>query len=175
MEIKSRRNYEIHKKLVIFIFVAIFFGSFCGSSAFEEVECEIIEKDYWHPFGRIKACRMVETTSIDTPETIIASESDEFMGGLDFTENSKIFFLPISVGETFPNLRAYNAYDCSIQAISKQNFEGLNKLELLFLFNNQITTISKGTFEDLKALEVLDLCKKISIEFQLSIFSFVSF
>jgi hypothetical protein len=161
MENKSQQNYKVHKKLAIFIFVAVFFGLFYGSSATEEIECEIIDKSSWYAVGRIKVCSMVEKTSIHSPETTIASESDELMGGLDFSENLKIFFLPINVGQNFVNLRAYNAYDCSIQAISKQNFAGLIKLELLFLFNNQITTIPNETFEDLKALEILDLCKNI--------------
>lgn len=98
---------------------------------------------------------MRTSTSIDAEGSTI-SPKDESAQGLDFDGNKKIKFLPIKVAETFPNLLVYDARICSL-TITKANFEGIDKLNLLYLHENRISTINSETFEDLIALEKFKL------------------
>jgi hypothetical protein len=106
---------------------------------------------------RLKVCDMSEKTSINAPNVTISTKRDESISGLNFNYNRKIFYLPIDVAEKFPYLTNYGAMACSISKISKLNFNGLNKLKHLWLFDNQIEKIDSDTFQDLVALETLDL------------------
>lgn len=103
---------------------------------------------------------MDQTTSIDAADVTISTRNNSIKA-LVLQDNKKIFFLPVRVGEKFPNLQGYTAYGCSIKVISRENFETLGNLEYLELGGNQIETISSDTFSSLKNLENLMLCKKI--------------
>lgn len=104
---------------------------------------------------------MDRTTSIDAKDSTILTRDDS-IGGLWLYSNKKIQFLPIRVGEKFPNLMGIFAGDCSINEISRENFKGLNKLKHLILRNNQIEMIARDTFNDLTSIERFDLGKKLS-------------
>ena len=71
-----------------------------------------------------------------------------------------IFYLPVKVNESFQQLFAYSADECSVESISKDNFKGMRSLKVLHLSHNQIEEISNGVFEDLVSLEYLVLSKK---------------
>lgn len=116
------------------------------------------------------------TTSIDE-QNVTISTSDVSMGGLSFHNNKKIVFLPINVGEKFPNLINYNAAYCSVKEVLKLNFKNLNKLKTLALHYNQIEKIGTETFSDLTSLEELNLSKEnyfllIFLIFFLTIFTY---
>lgn len=111
--------------------------------------------------GYQMACNMFRVTIIDSPAFTIVSAKDETIGGLNFGRNKNISFLPVNVHETFPNLKILFAGSSSIKAITKANFENLNKLEELYLFYNEIEIIGIDVFEDLASIERLDLGEEI--------------
>lgn len=98
-----------------------------------------------------------------TDETLILAQ-DSFVQGLELERNNMIFYLPIKIAESFPNLLALSAWDCSLKEISRKNFENLSKLKQLILYRNEIETIFYDTFADLIALEYLNLRKKNSTD-----------
>jgi len=98
---------------------------------------------------------MTEKTVIDSTGFLFKSTEDEEVKAISYWGNKKIQFLPEMIGETFPNMNALVARDCSIRAISKKNFEKLSKLVILDLDKNQIERIESDTFEGLMALEHL--------------------
>lgn len=137
-----------------------------------EVSCEnVLEVDWGTPIGQAKTCVIHESTTIDA-EGFTITPKDETMGALDFHANKKVKFLPTGVSESLPNLLLYDARKCSLTTISKTHFKDLNKLKVLNLYGNQISTINSDTFEDLIALEILWLRKKFIFIF--SNYSFIS-
>lgn len=141
------------------VFVLILLLKVFTSSEAKEVSCERLNDVLWlGTIGSVKTCLMDTKTSIDDPGATIYSR-DNFVNGLSFRHNVKIFYLPDNVAESFPNLEGYTAWYCSVKEISKRNFNGLEKLKYLSLGGNQIEMIANGTFEDLVNLEFLSLCK----------------
>lgn len=133
----------------------------------KQTACEVFDfLDNVGRFGTPLTCGMMETTSIDETKVTISSKRNVSVEGLTFSFNRKIFFLPENVNNNFPNLKIYFAENCSIKAISKENFEGLNKLKILRLLFNQIEKISSETFNDLVAIEYLYLGEKSFIRSQ---------
>lgn len=94
---------------------------------------------------------------------VTISTHDKSIGALVFYSNTNIFYLPVGVDQSFPNLLGYEAEHCAIKIISRQNFKRLKKLKFLFLAHNQIEKISSNTFNDLKYLTRLDLSENFSI------------
>lgn len=92
-------------------------------------------------------------------EGYVVSPAETSILGITFYLNKKISFLPVRVDETFPNLIAYSAADCSLTSVSRINFKNLKKMKTLNLRNNQIVKVKSDTFEDLTLLEVLWLGK----------------
>lgn len=119
----------------------------------KEVFCETFRKN-----GDNKVCLMTIKTSIDTPNVTVSTQ-DPIVTDLALSGNVKIFYLPELIDRNFPNLIRYNAIMCSVKELSRKNFKGLSKLQILFLTSNEIKKINKDTFEDLKALQYLDLCE----------------
>lgn len=71
--------------------------------------------------------------------------------------NKKIFYLPDKIGDAYPNLIIIRAGNCSITAISRQNFKGLNKLKNVYLPDNQIKELENGAFKGLLELRCIYL------------------
>lgn len=140
------------------------FQKFCGFDEPLEVFCAKI--DFLKAEAQtdmVKTCYMDNNTSIDAKGAIVGTTSDRTIGGLDFSRNKKIVFLPENVVQKFQYLVNYNASDCSVKEISKKNFELLNKLSSLDLHGNQIERIPRDTLDDLTDLKVLYLSKKNQI------------
>lgn len=89
----------------------------------------------------------------------IDAEKNENVLIIDMSDEKLIEFLPVNVAEKFPNLQFYNAPDCAIKTIYKENFRDLSKLKYLNLYGNQLTKIESGIFDDLKSLTKLYLTK----------------
>lgn len=148
-------DFFTNRKIFIILLLVIEENSWEANAL--QVSCESVGHSYWgETIGYMKTCNLRRSTSIDS-EGIKISPDDESMQGLEFDFNKKIKFLPVEVSETFSNLLAYSAYDCSLTSIKKANFAGLNKLKSLQLNGNQISSINSETFEDLIALELLYL------------------
>lgn len=143
-------------KSFVLIFVLKVFTSIKESET-KKVSCESFSDVNWESVGNVKTCFMTSTTSIDELGAVITPRDDS-VKALTFHGNKKIFHLPVNVAETFPNLEAYYARDCSLKEVPKRSFNGLIKIKLLSLEeNNEIEKISIGTFEGLVALKTLYL------------------
>lgn len=129
----------------------------------KEVACERVNDDDWYGnVGTVKTCFMDQMTAIDTNDVNVSTRDDS-VGGLDLSNNKNIFYLPLKVGENFPNLIVYAAPDCSIKEISKDNFKGLTKLKYLGLGGNHLETIANEIFSEIQSLQVLYMGEKNSI------------
>lgn len=123
-----------------------------------EINCEAIRRGTWLSLqnATLKTCLLQTFIRIDAANKKV-SNSDVSVRAISFFKNSYIFYLPIDVSKSFPNLVAYEASETSINEISKVNFKNLRKLLFLDLSYNTIETIFSDTFEDLVELEILRL------------------
>lgn len=128
--------------------------------------CESMGAENWTHAGRQKTCYIKFTTWINSTGCSISS-TRESTTGLSFWGSKKIYFLPVKVAESFPNLLVYGANACSVRTISKENFKNLNKMIRLDIGHNFIETVPTDTFEDCIALEWLQMgnVNKLSLVF----------
>lgn len=126
----------------------------------KEIACERFG-DYNLSPHPVESCFMDISTSINETDVEIIKCDNFNVDELNFNNNKNIFFLPIKVAKTFPNLINFRSASCSIKDISYENFKGLNKLKFLSLRENQIEMIPCNSFEDLVDLEELYLGKKV--------------
>lgn len=132
-----------------------------SETAANEGRCESFENQSWiSPFGTLKTCLMEGVTSIDNSNFEISSGPDETVTGLGLKTNKKIKFLPVRIALKFPELVGFSAYECSLTLISRENFRGLRKLRILYLYNNAIENLPADVFQDLVSLEELHLSIK---------------
>lgn len=151
-----KMKFQTFRKILICVF---FLEIFCLIET-TEVTCEKFENIIWvAPVGLVKNCYMTQTTSIDERNVTI-SNFDDSVKALKLNNNKKNFYLPVQIDKRLPNILAINAAYCSIKEIFKDNFNGLDKLIVLLLENNQIEKIPNDVFKDLKSLEQLWLRKK---------------
>lgn len=125
----------------------------------KQISCESESMVTWTGVGELKTCWMTLLTKIDSIETSIIPDAE--VGGLIFGGNRNISFLPVELAISFPELKVFESWGCSIKTIVKAHFKDLRFLVYLYLQRNQIDTISSDTFEDLSSLELLNLRKKI--------------
>lgn len=127
----------------------------------KEIFCERFYSGNWIPLKNetFTVCDMKIETEIYEPNVKISNFDDSVLS-LTFYTNRNIFYLPIDVAKSFPNLTAFGADETSIKEISKENFRNLRKLRCLTLVSNKIEMIFSDTFEDLESLEVLWLGKR---------------
>lgn len=116
-----------------------------------EISCEKIEQG-----NDVKLCYLDKTTSINSNDTTIATKDDS-VKGIFMQYNEKIRYLPVGVHKKFSKLEKYFAAECSIQAISKENFEKLTKLQEIWLTTNEITKVKSDTFQGLSSLKIVKL------------------
>lgn len=130
----------------------------CGyiESTTTDISCERIA-----PRRYSKCCFLDNTTSIDTANSSFSGIRDDSVREINFAHNKKIFFLPIRLNDKYPELRSYDAANCSVKAVSKQNFERMVNLKYLKLSRNEIETLDSNTFEDLANVNYLNIGKNI--------------
>lgn len=137
----------------IFLLVFVVVPALKGETIVQ-IPCEIIEIEDQ------KTCSVPETTGIESFNFTISARRDSTIERLQF-RNKNIIFLPTRVDKNFPNLKTYDAFDCSIKSISRENFRNLFKLIILNLNTNNISEISSDAFNDLSELSILILGKNI--------------
>lgn len=126
----------------------------------KQVHCEELGENSWSPTMTANlCCFMHSNTVIDSPWYSISSRADTNVGTLLFQGNREIYFLPINIAEKFVNLKLYNAADCSIEIIRKENFKALRNMRQLHLNRNRIEKVASDTFEDMTELELVYLRK----------------
>lgn len=150
---KLRSNYRLYAAFIVIALLPI------GQT--KTLTCESVSNGDWTGTvnGARKTCWMFETTAIDSTGYTFSSTTESAVEAMSFKHNKKIEFLPENVAAVFPNLLAWDAKNCSIKTISKENFKELDKLLVLVLMGNQIATIFRGTFDGLVSLKALELCR----------------
>lgn len=109
--------------------------------------------------NNIKQCFMDYVSSVDRDDFVIPGHKDESIKAVYMKNNSNIEFLPVQIYRKFPNLLQYSMINCELSEIFKKNFEHLNQLQLLDLSDNRIEIIRSDTFEGLSRLENIFLSK----------------
>lgn len=118
-----------------------------------ELQCSLV---FRCDFGF--CCEMDDVTVIKSVDTVISPSrgNDIRPHRLDMNVNSRVEFLPTS-SDYLKSLIIYEAKECSIKSIWKENFKGMVWLEKLDLAGNLIETIRTDTFEELFKLETISL------------------
>lgn len=101
-----------------------------------------------------------EPTQIRHDDTTFLTVEEGSVDGLRIVSSwdaREIYFLPVRIYQSYPNLIGIYAGKQKIREISKKNFQNLLKLEYLFLNNNNIRKVKSDTFEDLIKLKVVNL------------------
>jgi hypothetical protein len=143
------------RKLVFLALILVQFSQQINGDV--KVSCEFINNfDAGFIDGILKSCDISPTAKINSTRATISS-TDTSISRLNLSNNKQVIYLPEGVDEKFPNLLHYEAKNCAISVISRNNFKGLGKLKKLNLWGNQIVRIPNNAFEDLKDLEVLSL------------------
>ncbi|KAL7011117.1 hypothetical protein ACKWTF_014095 [Chironomus riparius] len=94
---------------------------------------------------------------INSTEFMIMSRRAEAVKAFMSNNLKNIEFLPENVNEKFPNLANFEALNCSIKAVRKENFFGLQKLVKLVLDYNEIQELGANVFDDLIRLKTLSI------------------
>lgn len=144
------------RRCLITLSILLFMASFGEAS---RVPCESFSSSSLDTLSNLRTCYMQASTVIDDLNFEISSEKSEDVLALRLNGNKKILYLPLNAYKKFPNLLGYGGHECSVKLIRKENFHNLNKLRVIYLWNNQITTIFSDTFEGLTSLERIDLGK----------------
>lgn len=100
-------------------------------------------------------CSIKPTSVIDAEDFQISSNLNA--SAITFNQNWNFSYLPIKVGELFPDLHIIEGTSCLFKKISEANFEGLKSLKELRLSSNHIEEIPSECFKDLISLKELQL------------------
>lgn len=119
------------------------------SCSFDEDLWDFLDKD-------LRTCKVFDQAITDRDFTI-SSSRDESVEGFVVQDNPNVKFLPEKVAESFPQLVAYEVFNCSAEFVGENHFIFLNKLKVLKLSNNKIHTIEPYAFKDLHNLEEINL------------------
>lgn len=120
------------------------------------VRCDSISDSNFGHDEVVRTC-WAESYSLDNENVFF--EKQESVQRLYMQSGMFLEFLPDRLGKSFPNLLVLDAAKCVIKKINRRNFQGLIKLQVLLLKENQIEKISSDTFGNLKAIERIDLSK----------------
>lgn len=65
-------------------------------------------------------------------------------------------YFPRNLAAVFPNLTEIKIKDCGLKEISKNNLAGFEKLKVLCLKNNQLTSLPDDLFQNNKRVQAID-------------------
>lgn len=122
-------------------------------------DCVVEKKHFLLPTSTVSTvcCSFGISSVINSTDFIISDRRHDDVVEVNFNQNPKIEFLPVSIFLKFSNVQFYKADRCAIREISKRNFEHLIRLEDLNLAFNRIQTIKHDTFEGLSNLKKIML------------------
>lgn len=99
----------------------------------------------------------MNSTNVNSSQIYFDSEVDEKSGEVFFDSNDALKFLPFGMGKKFPKLLSLSAWYCSLESVTRENFQGLTLLQRMALNQNYLRSIKSGTFDDLANLKWLYL------------------
>lgn len=137
-----------HLAIILIVFAASL------NDKVDALSCEEVKACYLSQ----RCCHLNGNVRIDSADSTL-SPKDEHVTTILLAQNKRIHHLPVALGNSYPNLKFYDAGHCGVREISRRNFEELEFLVWLDLRQNQIETLRSSTFKDLSALETLILSK----------------
>ena len=99
----------------------------------------------------------IKYQKIDDEGFSVADDANQSIQGFHIEYNNEVKFLPENMVKSFPELIAYQVYNCSIKTVNGKHFKGLDKLEVLALRRNEIESIDEDSFKDFTKLVLLGL------------------
>lgn len=124
-----------------------------------KVPCTVTQILLMHYIAWHETCILNSANvQIDSKDVEISSNFSN-VTVLHFDFNEKVLYLPVGLLAVFPSLFYMDAGGCSLEELSKENFQGLKSLSYLWLRHNKIKVIESETFRDLDSLLSLDLSK----------------
>lgn len=139
----------------IFLLCSLWFAIAVRKSFAYQISCEVIFKT----IDEKLVCNMQERATIDFSNFTFSPQSDNSLTWLNFAGNKNIFYLPVRISKSFPNMTIIDANECSLITLSKRTFRNLERLGWLNVEQNNIENIPDDVFEDLVLLETLMLSK----------------
>lgn len=116
-------------------------------NASQRVTCEKLESHHWEVDERNLQTCFIQHQKTNQLGATIGSPFEQNCTGLWFDGN-KMSYLPINIGDKFPNLQAISAEECGLKAVGWEDFKDLTKLEILWLTKNSLEMIPGNTFRD---------------------------
>ena len=107
------------------------------------------EEWIWYKFDMNLWTFNVKTDSnIFNSNMEIFGDTSQSVKGITFSHIKNVKYLPVKVHKKFPNLVAYDAFNCSVQEIRYENFANLKELQYLGLQHNKISTIPSNVIKE---------------------------
>lgn len=134
----------------------------------KEVSCtsliacsEDLAGEFFEAYNRSSGCcELKYGTHIESPDYTFAANSQyKSLEIIYIIHQHNIEFLPVSVHKMFPILKFYVVENTHVQKLSKQNFEKMYEISMIYLEGNQIEVIRSDTFQDLVNLKEIYICK----------------
>jgi Leucine rich repeat len=107
--------------------------------------------------GNFQRTCNIENQSIDNHGYIITPARDATVKTFNIRNNKNVKFIPDNVGDTFPQLIAFQIWNCSLEVVEGFPFKSMHELQLLNLGSNHIVYIESGAFDQLIKLERIQL------------------
>ena len=98
-----------------------------------------------------------KVNKVNNPFHTIASLRKIKISKFEIIDNRAVNYLPVRIGEVFPNLESYDVQWCGIKSVSRENFALLYKLRVVNLKKNWIERVDHDAFQELNDLEELYL------------------
>ncbi|CRK94408.1 CLUMA_CG007915, isoform A [Clunio marinus] len=143
---------DCYRKIISLISLMLIVSGAISVNGNETITCGKVEKDRW---SREFTCYIDE--AIHEKERTFSGRIDLQTKSLYINKNKNVQYLPDNTSAVFPNLKRYDAEECSILEVHYFNFIGLSNLEKLDLSGNLIETLEDDVFKDLTSLGTLEL------------------
>ncbi|KAL7017641.1 hypothetical protein ACKWTF_010465 [Chironomus riparius] len=146
-------------KLVNHLIVLIILIAFCDKTVSQQKYIRGYNSQNVWTILSMRYCtfNVLQNETIYAQDFMIFAKRSETTEAISFEGNKKIAYLPIKVYNVFPNLVAYEVFDCSLRAVKRENFERLDKLQFVGLQQNQLRHIPYDTFRALIHLQHIHL------------------
>lgn len=105
--------------------------------------------------GQLRTCTLIE--NIDNDDYLLESTLDITVKSFDISDNRKVEFLPMRIGENFPKLLKFATRRCGLKIVQNHYFKNMQNLEFMDLKRNKIESIASNAFKDLVSLTNLNL------------------
>jgi Leucine rich repeat len=131
----------------------------CASSLFSHAQkvscCKI--KLFWSDLGlTLSTFTRVDQIEVNSLSNDVIEE-DLTIEGFVRTQEKSLKLLPEGIGESFPNLIAFEVSHCTVSTVEAKYFIGMENLVVIRLSSNEIDYIASDAFGRLSKLKTLNL------------------